>query len=106
MILEALSVPLLTRENKEIVDYTQRRELVGRMVLNAICDDFENIDQIILADVSNQAAEYGLTIERSAVVDALTTLVEDGLTKAYRLSAFDGSPFDGRAHGHAAGRRR
>ena len=25
-----------------------RRELIRRMVLNAICDDFENVDQIIL----------------------------------------------------------
>jgi hypothetical protein len=30
-----------------------RSEFVRLLVLNSICDDFENVDQIILPDVAN-----------------------------------------------------
>jgi len=56
------------------------------MVLNSICDGYENVDQCILGDVAKDGAECGLTIERSEVVEALAGLVEDGLAKAYLLS--------------------
>jgi len=55
------------------------------MVLNAICDDYENVDQVILRDVSNDCAKLGFAVERSDVVKALDELLEDGLAKAYLL---------------------
>ena len=63
-----------------------RSGLVRLLVLDSICDDYENVDQVILRDVSTQAAKLGLTIERSEIVDALAGLIEDGLAKAYILS--------------------
>jgi len=56
------------------------------MVLRAIADDYENVDQVILSQVAEAGAGYGLTIERSDIVDALTGLIQDGLAKAYVLS--------------------
>jgi hypothetical protein len=72
-----------------------RSELIRRLVLNSICDDFENVDQIILRDVTKDSAKFGLTIERSDVVDGLAGLIEDGLAKAYILSGTGGNPFSG-----------
>lgn len=63
-----------------------RRELVRRLVLNSICDDYENVDQAILHDVAAYGARCRLTIDRSEIVDALAGLVEEGLAKAYLLS--------------------
>lgn len=57
------------------------------MVLNTICDDYENVDQVILREVVEVGAKCGLTISRSDVVDALRGLVEAGLAKAYELSS-------------------
>jgi hypothetical protein len=71
----------------------ERRELVRRLVLNSICDDFENIDQIILPTVREDGARLGLTIERTEVVDTLAGLVADGLAKAYLLSTPADDPF-------------
>jgi hypothetical protein len=68
----------------------ERRDLIRRLVLNSICDDFENVDQVILRDVTRDSARFGLTIERSDVVDALKGLIEDGFAKAYRLSSTTG----------------
>jgi len=59
-----------------------RSEFVRRLVLNSICDDGENVDQIILWDVNRDAAKCGLAIERAEIVDALAGLVADGLAKA------------------------
>src|SRR4051794_2334928 len=70
-----------------------RRELVRGFVLNALCDDFENIDQVILPDVAREGAKCGLTIDRFEVVDTLRSLVTDGLVKAYDLSAAAADPF-------------
>jgi len=73
-----------------------RLELIRRLVLNSICDDFENVDQIILRDVARDGSVLGLTIERSDIVVALEGLVEDGLAKAYFLSGTMGrDPFAG-----------
>ena len=63
-----------------------RSDLIGRMVLNAICDDYENVDQVILRDVAKNGARLGLAVERSDVVAALAGLIKDGLAKAYLLS--------------------
>ena len=56
-----------------------RRELIRRMVLDAISDDFENVDQIILPNVSEDCRKIGFVVERSEIVRALAGLVEDGL---------------------------
>jgi len=66
-----------------------RSELVRLMVLCEICDDYENVDQIILPHVAKDAAKCGLVIERSEIVHALSGLIQDGLAKAYRLSPFE-----------------
>ena len=66
-----------------------RSEVIRRMVLNAISDDYENVDQVILRDVAQDGAKLGFTIERSDIVDALTELIENGLAKAYLLSSTD-----------------
>jgi hypothetical protein len=66
-----------------------RRELVRLLVLRQICDDYENVDQIILPGVTRDAARCGLVIERSEIVNALAGLIQDGLAKAYLLSPFE-----------------
>ena len=63
-----------------------RSELIRLIVLNEICDDYENVGQRILPGAVKEGAECGLTIERSDVVSALARLIEDGLAKAYLLS--------------------
>ena len=64
----------------------RRAEFVQKMVLNEICDDFENLDQIILPNVAKYGCKCGLTIERTEIVEALSVLVENGLAKAYYLA--------------------
>ena len=76
-----------------------RSEFVRLLVLNSICDDFENVDQIILPDVAKTGAKCGLTIERAEVVDALASLIADGLAKAYILPGPERSPFSGELPG-------
>jgi hypothetical protein len=76
-----------------------RSEFVRRLVLNSICDDFENVDQVILPDVAADGAKCGLTIERPEVVEALAGLIEDGLAKAYRLPGPSRDPFSGELKG-------
>jgi hypothetical protein len=66
-----------------------RRELVLSFVLNSICDDCENVDQIILNQVAADGAKCGLTIERGEIVDALSRMIEDDLAKAYILSCWE-----------------
>jgi hypothetical protein len=60
-----------------------RSELVRRLVLNWISDDYENVDQVILRQVAETGAKLGLAIGRAEIVDALAGLVADGLAKAY-----------------------
>jgi hypothetical protein len=55
-----------------------RYELVRRLVLNSIFDDYENVDQVILRGVAEDGAKCGLTIERSEIVNALSGLIMDG----------------------------
>ena len=66
-----------------------RSELIRRMVLNTMCDDYENVDQIILPVVARDCAKLGLSVERSEIVKTLSELVSDGLAKAYLLSAWE-----------------
>ena len=77
----------------------KRAEFVQRLVLNAMCDDFENVDQIILPTVATVGGKCGLAINRSEVVEALRALVENGFAKAYDLSATGDSPFSGELQG-------
>jgi hypothetical protein len=63
-----------------------REEFVQRLMVNAMCDDYENVDQVILRDVVGVAAKCGLTVDRAEVVQNLRVLVEARLVKAYLLS--------------------
>src|SRR5689334_21955889 len=72
-----------------------RAELIQRLILNSMCDDFENVDQVILRDVVEVAAKCGLIVERPEVVQNLRMLVEAGLAKAYDLSRRMGNPLSG-----------
>jgi hypothetical protein len=76
-----------------------RGELVKRLVLRTISDDFENVDQVILRDVSKDGARCRMTIERSEIVDVLAGLIDEGLAKAYILSGFSKDPFSGELEG-------
>ena len=76
-----------------------RPEFVQRLIVNSMCDDFENVDQVILRDVARLAAKCGLTIERSEVVQNLRALVEAGLVKAYDLAPGIRDPFSGELQG-------
>ncbi len=76
-----------------------RAEFVQRLILNSICDDFENVDQVILRDVAGVAAKCGLTVERPEVLDNLRSLVEAGLAKGYDLSAATADPLAGELQG-------
>jgi len=76
-----------------------RAEFVQRLVLNSMCDDFENVDQMVLRHVSEVAAKCGLTVERPEVVKNLRALVDAGLAKAYDLSTGSSDPFSGELRG-------
>jgi hypothetical protein len=76
-----------------------RSQFLRRLVLNWITDDFENVDQVILRHVAEDAAKCGLTVERPEVVAALAGLIEDGLAKAYILSGDSRDPFAGELQG-------
>lgn len=77
----------------------ERSELLRRLVLNSMCDDFENIDQIILPSVRRDGAMLGLTISRSDVVKTLTELINNGMAKAYLLDGSGTGPFSGELPG-------
>jgi hypothetical protein len=65
-----------------------RTEIIRLAVLNSICDDYENLDQIILEDVRKDCSRIGPAVERAEVVQALADLIEDGQAKACLLSPF------------------
>jgi hypothetical protein len=50
-------------------------------------NDSENVDQCIVRHVSEEGGKYGVKVERSDVVEALSGLIADGLAKAYVLSS-------------------
>ncbi len=68
-----------------------RDELIRLFVLDAICDHYENVDQMILGDVTAHCSKLGMAVDRSDVVKALAELVESGMAKAYLL--FGTEPF-------------
>ncbi len=55
-----------------------RSELIRRMVLDSMCDDFENIDQIILPEVARDCAKLGFSVERAEIVKAVSELSRRG----------------------------
>jgi hypothetical protein len=63
-----------------------RDEFIRRLALEGISDDYENVDQMLLPTISEVGLKLGWTIERSEVVKALASLVEEGLARAYTLS--------------------
>ena len=60
--------------------------MIRLFVLDAICDDYENVDQVIIGHVAGYCAKLGMAVDRSDVVRALAELVEGGMAKAYLLS--------------------
>jgi hypothetical protein len=62
-----------------------RAELVRRFVLNAICDDYENVGVSIAAEVFATGRRCGLEIDRQELSQALRELIEMGWAKAYYL---------------------
>ena len=64
----------------------ERNELIRLMVMNSVCDDYENVDQVILKQIAPDGARLGVTIQREDVVTALAKLIAGGLVQAYRLS--------------------
>ena len=63
-----------------------RAELLRRFILNAVCDDYEELEMIYYC-VYRDATECHLWIERADVMDALMEAVESGFVKAYRVRA-------------------
>jgi hypothetical protein len=78
-----------------------RGEFIKWLVLNEVCDDFENMDQVILRRVAETGARCGLTVDRWEVVQALAELVDRGLVKAYDLRGVS-DPFAGEIEGMPA----
>lgn len=69
------------------------------MVLGSMCDDFENIDQIILPTVARDCTKLGFTVDRAEIVKTVSDLVGDGLVKAYDMSNAKRDPFSGELSG-------
>jgi aryl-alcohol dehydrogenase-like predicted oxidoreductase len=63
----------------------RRRQLVRTFVLDAIADDYENLEQIT-KHVTSLSVRCGMTIESSEILQALGDLIAADLAKAYRLS--------------------
>ena len=74
---------------------TRRRELVLRIVLNEIADDYENLYQIT-KQVGRRSSDCGMTVSVAEILQALNHLVTTNLARAYRLSngveGIDGMP--------------
>jgi hypothetical protein len=71
---------------------TTRSELVRRLVLNEICDDYENLAVSIEMPVKEWGGRCGLFVEKEEIVQALKELVELGWAKAYRFVRSSGPP--------------
>ena len=71
----------------------KRTELIRIFVLNAMVDDYESFEQIS-KDIARDNERCGITANRSDILDALTTLIKDGLVQAYRYSGPPRNEFD------------
>ena len=45
-----------------------RQSAERQEVLNAICDDYDSVDQVILREVAKDGAKLGFAVERSDIV--------------------------------------
>lgn len=72
----------------------RRHQLVRTFVLDAIADDYENLEQIT-KHVTSLSARCGITIESSEILQALGDLIAADLAKAYRLSNETAEEFHG-----------
>jgi hypothetical protein len=61
-----------------------RAELLRLFVLNAMCDDYEELEMIYDV-VLRDTERCGMPASQSEILRALTEVVETGLAKAYRL---------------------
>jgi len=62
-----------------------RSELIRMFVLDAIADDYENLEQIT-KHITRLSSDCGMAVTPSVVLQALDELIAAGLAKAYRLS--------------------
>jgi len=76
------------------METTRRRQLVLRIVLNEISDDYENLK--ITKQVHRTSSDCRMTVSHHEILQALTDLITAKLAKAYRLSngvePIDGMP--------------
>jgi hypothetical protein len=63
---------------------SDRAELLRMFVLDAIADDYENLEQIC-ADVSAMSTRCALLVQCSDVTKALVSLIASGLASPYKL---------------------
>jgi hypothetical protein len=68
-----------------VAQATTRSELVRMLVLNEICDDYENLAVSIEMPIKERGGRCGLYIEKEEIVEALTELFDLGWAKAYHL---------------------
>jgi len=61
-----------------------RGEFVRRAVLASICDDYENVDQVILREVAGEGVKRGVEVARAEIVNALAALVEEDWRRRMR----------------------
>jgi hypothetical protein len=61
-----------------------RAQLLRRFVLNAICDDTEDLE-MIYESVYSDPASSAMRVERPEIVRALLEVIEGGHATAYRL---------------------
>ena len=64
---------------------TRRRELVLRIVLNEISDDYENLHQIV-KQVGMTTSGCGMNVSLDEILQALSDLIDTRLARAYRFS--------------------
>jgi hypothetical protein len=76
-----------------VANATNRSDLVRMLVLNEICDDYENLTISIMPPVVERGRQCGVKVEKSDLVRALNELIESGLAKAYWLRG-DGRPVE------------
>ncbi len=72
--------------------------LIRDIVMDAIANDYEDFTTI-LQEVTTCTRERGLRIEREEVAAILVGLINNGLAKAYRLSACSQIEVEGRPEG-------
>jgi hypothetical protein len=68
-----------------------RIEFVRRLVLNEICDDYEDLE-MVNKWVFKTSARCGLTVTQSDVIKSLIVLIESGMAKAYRFEPMAKGP--------------